>query len=63
MAFCGMLGNKTYGTAKVLVLKELTESFEVGFIPFDCFPAFPLGCAALKIVVDQAVQRWKFCCH
>jgi hypothetical protein len=63
MAFCGMLGNKTYGTTKVLVLKELAEPFEVDLIPFDRFPAFPLGCAALKVVVDQVLQRRDFCYH
>jgi len=40
------------GTAKVLPSKELTESPEVDFISFNRLPAFPLGCAELKMIID-----------
>jgi len=52
-----------YRLAELLSLEQLTEPPQVGSIPADRFPAFPIGHAAEKIVIDEMVKARDFCLH
>ena len=52
-----------YRLAELLSLEQLTEPPQVGSIPADRFPAFPIGHVAEKIVIDEMVKARDFCLH
>jgi len=52
-----------YRLAELLSLEQLTEPPQVGSTAAHRFPAFRIGHAAEKIVIDEVVKGRDFCLH